>query len=189
MYMVIFIAYVYIHAHSVYKIKQKSTVTTLAKPQPPWLYLCNVHVFWNDFVFQIVYLWFPKFQYTLSQETINYLKNPTFDIWHWEPNEVRMTSVIRSNHSILNSEYIPTSHEHCQNTLRIATNCDIFQQMLSLLEHMYHELDLVDEFNMNPVILKRWLVSLINVLSFNLFSVSCFLNNISFLASSSGELP
>ena len=27
-------------------------------------------------------------QYILSQETIDYLKKPTFDIWHWEPNEV-----------------------------------------------------------------------------------------------------
>ena len=31
-------------------------------------------------------------------------------------------------------------------------------QMLSLLEHMYHELGLVKEFNMNGVTLKRWLV-------------------------------
>ncbi|KAL4228897.1 High affinity cAMP-specific and IBMX-insensitive 3' [Mactra antiquata] len=58
---------------------------------------------------------YPK--YTLSDETIDYLKQPTFDIWHWEPNE-----------------------------------------MLSLLEHMYHELDLVKEFNMNPITLKRWLL-------------------------------
>jgi len=56
-------------------------------------------------------------KYTLSQETIEYLKQPTFDIWHWEPNE-----------------------------------------MLSLLEHMYHELGLVKEFNMNGVTLKRWLL-------------------------------
>ncbi|GFO22374.1 phosphodiesterase [Plakobranchus ocellatus] len=55
-------------------------------------------------------------QYTLSQETVDYLKQPTFDIWHWEPNE-----------------------------------------MLSLLEHMYHELGLVEEFNINPIVLKRWL--------------------------------
>ncbi|KAJ8316198.1 hypothetical protein KUTeg_006212, partial [Tegillarca granosa] len=58
---------------------------------------------------------YPK--YTLSQETIDYLKQPTFDIWHWEPNE-----------------------------------------MLSLLEHMYHELGLVAEFNINPITLKRWLL-------------------------------
>ncbi|OQV12586.1 High affinity cGMP-specific 3',5'-cyclic phosphodiesterase 9A [Hypsibius exemplaris] len=58
---------------------------------------------------------YPK--YILSQETIDYLKKPTFDIWHWEPNE-----------------------------------------MLSLLEHMYHELGLVHEFNMNPITLKRWLL-------------------------------
>ncbi|XP_070549425.1 high affinity cGMP-specific 3',5'-cyclic phosphodiesterase 9A-like isoform X3 [Ptychodera flava] len=60
----------------------------------------------------------PKYpKYTLSQETIEYLKRPTFDIWHWESNE-----------------------------------------MLSLLEHMYHELGLVQEFNMNPIVLKRWLL-------------------------------
>ncbi|CAH1797483.1 unnamed protein product [Owenia fusiformis] len=58
---------------------------------------------------------YPK--YTLSQETIDYLKQPTFDMWHWEPNE-----------------------------------------MLSLLEHMYHELGLVHEFNINPITLKRWLL-------------------------------
>lgn len=56
---------------------------------------------------------YPK--YTLSQETIEYLKQPTFDIWHWEPNE-----------------------------------------MLSLLEHMFHELGLVAEFNINPITLKRF---------------------------------
>ncbi|KAH9514910.1 High affinity cAMP-specific and IBMX-insensitive 3',5'-cyclic phosphodiesterase 9A [Bulinus truncatus] len=58
-----------------------------------------------------------KLLYTLSQETVDYLKQPTFDIWHWEPNE-----------------------------------------MLSLLEHMYHELGLVEEFNINPIVLKRWLL-------------------------------
>ncbi|XP_064651194.1 high affinity cGMP-specific 3',5'-cyclic phosphodiesterase 9A-like isoform X12 [Lineus longissimus] len=58
---------------------------------------------------------YPK--YTLSPETIDYLKKPTFDIWHWEPNE-----------------------------------------MLSLLEHMYHELGLVNEFSINPITLKRWLL-------------------------------
>ncbi|ELU08710.1 hypothetical protein CAPTEDRAFT_136586 [Capitella teleta] len=58
---------------------------------------------------------YPK--YTLSQETVDYLKQPTFDMWHWEPNE-----------------------------------------MLSLLEHMYHELGLIQEFNINPITLKRWLL-------------------------------
>uniref|UniRef100_A0A3B3WWP4 Phosphodiesterase n=1 Tax=Poecilia mexicana TaxID=48701 RepID=A0A3B3WWP4_9TELE len=57
---------------------------------------------------------YPK--YTLSQETIEALKKPTFDVWHWEHNE-----------------------------------------MLSCLEFMYHDLGLVKEFNMNPIILKRWL--------------------------------
>lgn len=59
---------------------------------------------------------YPK--YILTQETINYLKKPTFDIWHWEPNE-----------------------------------------MLCLLEHMYTDLGLVSEFNINPVTLRRWLVA------------------------------
>ncbi|XP_067928253.1 high affinity cGMP-specific 3',5'-cyclic phosphodiesterase 9A-like isoform X2 [Watersipora subatra] len=56
-------------------------------------------------------------KYILSKETIEYLKQPTFDIWHWEPNE-----------------------------------------MLSLLEHMYHELGLVREFNIHGVTLKKWLL-------------------------------
>ncbi|TNN22906.1 High affinity cGMP-specific 3',5'-cyclic phosphodiesterase 9A [Liparis tanakae] len=30
--------------------------------------------------------------------------------------------------------------------------------MLSCLEHMYHDLGLVTEFNINPITLKRWLV-------------------------------
>ncbi|XP_075696738.1 high affinity cGMP-specific 3',5'-cyclic phosphodiesterase 9A-like [Rhinoderma darwinii] len=58
---------------------------------------------------------YPK--YTLSSETIETLKNPTFDVWHWEYNE-----------------------------------------MLSCLEFMYHDLGLVREFNMNPITLKRWLL-------------------------------
>jgi hypothetical protein len=32
--------------------------------------------------------------------------------------------------------------------------------MLSLMEHMYHELGLVAEFNINPITLKRWIVSM-----------------------------
>lgn len=31
--------------------------------------------------------------------------------------------------------------------------------MLALLEHMYNELGVVSEFNINPLTLKRWLVS------------------------------
>uniref|UniRef100_H3B4D9 Phosphodiesterase n=1 Tax=Latimeria chalumnae TaxID=7897 RepID=H3B4D9_LATCH len=60
---------------------------------------------------------YPK--YTLSKETIEALKKPTFDVWHWEHNE-----------------------------------------MLSCLEYMYHDLGLVKEFNMNPITLKRWLISI-----------------------------
>ncbi|XP_069805228.1 high affinity cGMP-specific 3',5'-cyclic phosphodiesterase 9A-like isoform X2 [Dendropsophus ebraccatus] len=58
---------------------------------------------------------YPK--YTLSSETIETLKKPTFDVWHWEYNE-----------------------------------------MLSCLEFMYHDLGLVREFNINPITLKRWLL-------------------------------
>ncbi|XP_071969460.1 high affinity cGMP-specific 3',5'-cyclic phosphodiesterase 9A isoform X2 [Engystomops pustulosus] len=58
---------------------------------------------------------YPK--YTLSSETIETLKKPTFDVWQWEYNE-----------------------------------------MLSCLEFMYHDLGLVREFNMNPITLKRWLL-------------------------------
>ncbi|XP_029568162.1 high affinity cGMP-specific 3',5'-cyclic phosphodiesterase 9A isoform X5 [Salmo trutta] len=58
---------------------------------------------------------YPK--YHLSQETVEALRHPTFDVWQWEPNE-----------------------------------------MLSCLEHMYNDLDLVKGFNMNPITLKRWLL-------------------------------
>lgn len=40
-------------------------------------------------------------------------------------------------------------------SLLLLASCD---QMLSCLEHMYHDLDLVKDFNMNPITLKRWLV-------------------------------
>ncbi|XP_078662598.1 high affinity cGMP-specific 3',5'-cyclic phosphodiesterase 9A-like isoform X2 [Branchiostoma floridae x Branchiostoma belcheri] len=56
-------------------------------------------------------------KYTLSQETVEYLKNPSFNNWHWEPNE-----------------------------------------MLSLLEHMYYDLSLVKEFNIDPIAIKKWLL-------------------------------
>jgi len=35
---------------------------------------------------------FYTVKYTLSEETISYLKQPTFDIWHWETNEVSVSS-------------------------------------------------------------------------------------------------
>ncbi|XP_016114328.1 high affinity cGMP-specific 3',5'-cyclic phosphodiesterase 9A-like [Sinocyclocheilus grahami] len=57
---------------------------------------------------------YPK--YHLSQETVEALRQPVFDVWQWEPNE-----------------------------------------MLSCLEHMYHDLGLVKDLNINPITLKRWL--------------------------------
>lgn len=43
----------------------------------------------------------------------------------------------------------------------------LFLQMLSCLEHMYHDLGLVKDFNINPITLKRWLVraSLLSIIS------------------------
>lgn len=40
----------------------------------------NPHLHWLPFCLQ----------YMLSQETIEALRKPTFDVWLWEPNEVRM---------------------------------------------------------------------------------------------------
>lgn len=48
-------------------------ILSLIRGYNPFRFFCNVNFL---------------FQYTLSQETIEYLKQPTFDIWHWEPNEV-----------------------------------------------------------------------------------------------------
>lgn len=79
-------------------------------------------------------------QYTLSQETIEALKKPTFDVWHWEHNEVSAPPP-------------PSLRELCRRVLRPGL------QMLSCLEYMYHDLGLVKEFNMNPITLKRWLVT------------------------------
>ncbi|XP_069745302.1 high affinity cGMP-specific 3',5'-cyclic phosphodiesterase 9A isoform X1 [Narcine bancroftii] len=56
-------------------------------------------------------------KYSLSEETIQMLRKPIFDAWHWEANE-----------------------------------------MLSCLEHMYHSLGLVKDFNIDPLTLKRWLL-------------------------------
>ncbi|KAI3378701.1 hypothetical protein SNEBB_005626 [Seison nebaliae] len=56
-------------------------------------------------------------KYQLTQETIDYLKQPTFNIWHWEPNE-----------------------------------------MLSLLEHMFQELKIIDELLVSPITLRKFLL-------------------------------
>ncbi len=55
--------------------------------------------------------------------------------------------------------------------------------MLSLLEHMYHELDLVQEFNMNPITLKRWLVSASkNLINFDFIILNVFLKRMFFIS-------
>uniref|UniRef100_A0A667X6G1 High affinity cGMP-specific 3',5'-cyclic phosphodiesterase 9A n=1 Tax=Myripristis murdjan TaxID=586833 RepID=A0A667X6G1_9TELE len=52
--------------------------------------------------------------YHLSKETVEALRQPTFDAWQWS--------------------------------------------LMSCLEHMYHDLGLVKDFNINPITLKRWLL-------------------------------
>lgn len=42
-------------------------------------------------------------QYTLSQETIEALKKPTFDVWHWEHNEVSSLEIHLSSDIYHNS--------------------------------------------------------------------------------------
>ncbi|KAF7259185.1 hypothetical protein EG68_02963 [Paragonimus skrjabini miyazakii] len=94
--------------------KVPGSSTSLAKPLPGYLRL-------NADGIKIAQLesMHPLEKYTLTQSTIDYLKKPTFDIWHWEPNE-----------------------------------------MLALLEHMYMELGVVEEFKINPITMKRWLLSM-----------------------------
>lgn len=41
-----------------------------------------------------------------------------------------------------------------------SSSIPLSMQMLSCLEHMYHDLGLVKDFNINPITLKRWLVGL-----------------------------
>ncbi|KAA3673314.1 high affinity cGMP-specific 3',5'-cyclic phosphodiesterase 9, partial [Paragonimus westermani] len=94
--------------------KASGSSNSLAKPLPGYLRL-------NADGIKIAQLEgsHPLEKYTLTQSTIDYLKKPTFDIWHWEPNE-----------------------------------------MLALLEHMYMELGVVEEFKINPITMKRWLLSM-----------------------------
>ncbi|EDO40948.1 predicted protein, partial [Nematostella vectensis] len=56
-------------------------------------------------------------QYNINAETLQFLKKPSFNIWHWGPNE-----------------------------------------MVRLLEYMYHDLDLVSEFKINVNVLRRFLM-------------------------------
>ncbi|KAI8483927.1 High affinity cAMP-specific and IBMX-insensitive 3',5'-cyclic phosphodiesterase 9A, partial [Branchiostoma belcheri] len=85
-------------------------------------------------------------KYTLSQETVEYLKNPSFNNWHWEPNEML---------SLLEHMYYDLSLVKEFNIDPIAIKKWL---MLCLLEHMYYDLDLVTYFNINPIVLKRWLL-------------------------------
>ncbi|XP_032314012.1 high affinity cGMP-specific 3',5'-cyclic phosphodiesterase 9A isoform X5 [Camelus ferus] len=79
---------------------------------------------------------YPK--YLLSPETIEALRKPTFDVWLWEPNE--------------------TAPGGLGKALNSGRGTGPEEQMLSCLEHMYHDLGLVRDFSINPVTLKRWLL-------------------------------
>lgn len=137
-----------------------------------------------------MYLRFALLQYTLSPETIRYLKEPTFNIWHWEPNEVSnnihvpypprvdiMTDVCLLRlicmtmalwHELpISMNFIGFSKELrgalvnivqriMELKLRWTVCC--FLQMICLFEQMYEELGLVEEFNINPNVLRRFLV-------------------------------
>ena len=69
------------------------------------------------------------FQYTLSQETIDYVKQPTFDIWHWEPNEVRCVCNYISKHlneNILNCMFITMYISTKRNAIIFGMKCRQF---------------------------------------------------------------
>ncbi|XP_072911111.1 high affinity cGMP-specific 3',5'-cyclic phosphodiesterase 9A-like isoform X3 [Hemitrygon akajei] len=81
---------------------------------------------------------YPK--YTLSPETIEALKKPTFDIWQWAPNEVGI------------GNFRGGASEHSKSP-------SPGHEMLSCIEYMFHSLGLVNQFNINAITLKRWLLS------------------------------
>ncbi|KAM9487519.1 high affinity cGMP-specific 3',5'-cyclic phosphodiesterase 9A isoform 2-T2 [Clarias gariepinus] len=83
---------------------------------------------------------YPK--YMLSQQTVDALRKPTLDIWLWESNEYH-----------LSKETIDTLRQPIFDVWQWEPN-----EMLSCLEHMYHDLGLVRDFNINPITLKRWLL-------------------------------
>ena len=91
------------------------------------------------------------FQYTLSEETINYLKQPTFDIWHWETNEVsdiakapatediryretRDSFVARSH---LNARLVPTTCSRSAQFDPSLTSVTCILTTVAELEHQY----------------------------------------------------
>ncbi|KAJ8282225.1 hypothetical protein COCON_G00047440 [Conger conger] len=76
-------------------------------------------------------------KYRLSLQTIDALRKPAFDIWLWESNE----EIVET---LKNPIFNVWQYEH--------------HEMLSCLEHMYHDLGLVKDFNINPITLKRWLL-------------------------------
>ncbi|KAI4886549.1 hypothetical protein NFI96_027114 [Prochilodus magdalenae] len=83
---------------------------------------------------------YPK--YMLSQQTISALRKPAFDVWLWESNEYH-----------LSKETIDALRQPIFDVWQWEPN-----EMLSCLEHMYHDLGLVRDFNINPITLKRWLL-------------------------------
>ncbi|KPP63354.1 hypothetical protein Z043_118401, partial [Scleropages formosus] len=58
--------------------------------------------------------------------------------------------------------YCPCKYNFSDDGKKLSPRRDVpsYPKMLSCLEYMYHDLGLVKEFNMNPITLKRWLLSI-----------------------------
>ncbi|XP_071749509.1 high affinity cGMP-specific 3',5'-cyclic phosphodiesterase 9A isoform X2 [Lepeophtheirus salmonis] len=83
-------------------------------------------------------------KYKLSEETKEALKTPGFNMWQWEPNEVK--------------SYIQILFWLKKQKQKNIILCITYFQMLILLEEMYYELGIVDELEINPIILKKFLI-------------------------------
>ncbi|XP_067371670.1 high affinity cGMP-specific 3',5'-cyclic phosphodiesterase 9A isoform X2 [Channa argus] len=98
-------------------------------------------------------------KYHLSKETIEALRWPTFDAWQWEPNEIIVFVLSLPLHAtpyllVCLSRVVWTSDSGYLDSV----TCLCWSEMLSCLEHMYHNLGLVKDFSINPITLKRWLM-------------------------------
>uniref|UniRef100_A0A4X2M9W6 Phosphodiesterase n=1 Tax=Vombatus ursinus TaxID=29139 RepID=A0A4X2M9W6_VOMUR len=63
-------------------------------------------------------------------------------------------SFLDNNRKLMPQRDVPAYPKH----VIITISFSISLQMLSCLEHMYHDLGLVKDFNINPITLKRWLL-------------------------------
>ncbi|XP_069750580.1 high affinity cGMP-specific 3',5'-cyclic phosphodiesterase 9A-like isoform X1 [Narcine bancroftii] len=70
--------------------------------------------------------------------------------------------ILQDELSLGNRSNTPCKHTIMEEPVKLTPQRDVpkYPKMLSCLEYMYHDLGLVEEFNMNPIILKRWLLSI-----------------------------